>query len=98
MNVGDTYKISFILSCIAMVVAVIFYAMAVIPNLKSSGNKKPKQKKYPLFYGDISALKLTKYRALMEKGTEKDFVDELILESWTRLRLHEPSDIMALSQ
>lgn len=66
-----------------MVVAVIFYAMAVIPNLKSSGNKKPKQKKYPLFYGDISALKLTKYRALMEKGTEKDFVDELIWESWT---------------
>ena len=77
------YKISFILSCIAMAVAVILYAMAVIPNLKSSGNKKPKQKKYPLFYGDISALSFTKYRALMEKGTEKDFVDELILESWT---------------
>ena len=77
------YKVSFISSCIAIVVAVIFYAMAVTPNLKSSGNKKPIQKKYPLFYGDISALKFTKYRALMEKGTEKDFVDELILESWT---------------
>ena len=65
-----------------MALAVFFYAKAIIPNLKSSGNVKSTQKKYPLFYGDIHSLKLEKYQELMSKGTDKDFNEELILESW----------------
>ena len=76
------YKTSFVLSLIAMAVAVFFYAKAIIPNLKSGGKGKPTQKKYPIFYGDIYSLKLEDYQKLMTNGTNKTFADELILESW----------------
>lgn len=76
------YKGSFILSLLVMAVAVFFYAKAIIPNLKSSGKIEATQKKYPLYYGDIHSLKLEDYQKLMAKGTDKDFNDELILESW----------------
>ena len=76
------YKISFILSLIAMAVSVFFYAKAIIPNLRSSGNAEPTKKKYPIFYGDISSLKIEEYHNRMAKGTDKDFDDELVLESW----------------
>ena len=76
------YQWSFVLSLLAMAVAVFFYAKAVIPNLKSSGKVKATQKKYPLYYGDIRAFNLEEYQKLMAKGTDKDFKDELILESW----------------
>ena len=76
------YKGSFILSLLVMAVAVFFYAKAIIPNLKSSGKIEATKKKYPLYYGDIHSLKLDDYQKLMAKGTDKDFNDELILESW----------------
>lgn len=76
------YGVSFGLSLFVMVLAVFFYALSIIPNLKSSGKMKPTRKKYPIFYGDIHSLQQEDYQRLMEKGTDKDFNDELVLESW----------------
>ena len=76
------YHLCFVLSLIAMAIAVFFYAKAIMPNLKSSGKIKADQKKYPLYYGDICSLDLEKYQKLMAKGTDKDFNDELIMECW----------------
>ncbi len=76
------YQTSFGLSLLVMAFAVFFYAKSIIPNLKSSGKMKPKQKKYPIFYGDIHSLGLEEYQRLMAKGTNQHFIDELILESW----------------
>lgn len=76
------YHWSFILSFLTIVVAAFFYAKAIIPNLKSSGEINATQKKYPLFYGDIHSLKLEDYQKLIAKSTDEDFKDELIRESW----------------
>ena len=67
-----------------MAAAVICYAKAIIPNLKSVGNI---QKQYPVFYGDIKALTIKEYQELMENGTDEDFADELVLESWQNSRI-----------
>ena len=76
------YQWSFVLSLFVMAIAVFFYAKAIIPNLKSSNNVNTTQKKYPLYYGDIRSINLEEYQALMAKGTDEDFNDELILECW----------------
>ena len=76
------YQWSFIIGLLVMAVAVFFYAKAIIPNLKSSGKVKATPKKYPLYYGDIHSLSLEDYQNVMEKGSEKDFNNELILECW----------------
>ena len=76
------YMTGFIISFLALALAVVFYAIALIPNLKSSGKVKPTQKKYPIYFGDIHSIPFEDYQQLMAKGTDKDFTDELILESW----------------
>ena len=77
----EIYKRSFVASLLFMAVAFLFYALAIIPNLKSSG-RNLKEKKFPVFYGDISTLDYEKYKTLMTNGNEQDFNEELILESW----------------
>lgn len=80
------YKGSFVISLIVMVVAVLFYARAITPNLKSSGEKKI-PKKYPIFYGDISSLRLTEYRERIINGNDNDFKEELIREIHTNSQI-----------
>lgn len=75
----DIDRLFFIVSLILMAIAVFFYALAITPNLKSSGNKGT-PKKYPIYYGDISSLKHDEYRKLMNNGNDKDFQEELISE------------------
>lgn len=75
------YKGSFIISLSVMAIAVFYYALAIIPNLKSS-RKNKSEKKYPIYYGDISSLDLEEYKVLMKNGKERDFNEELIIESW----------------
>ena len=70
-----------------MLVAIISYARAIIPNLTSSGTQKPTQKTYPIYFGDIQSFELAKYKQLMEKGTTKAFNDELVTESWHNSRV-----------
>ena len=81
------YKGSFVVSLLFMAIAILFYAMAIKPNLKSSGNKKAEEKSFPIFYGDIQALNFDTFKKRMEKGTNKEFMDELILESWHNSRI-----------
>ena len=76
------YKAGFASSLFVMALAIFFYAKAIIPNLKSSGNSKPTQKKYPIFYGDIHSINLEEYQKLMEKGTDKDLTEELVMGIW----------------
>ena len=63
-----------------MLASIIFYVLAIDPNLGKSGKKKngvlPK-KKYPIFYGDIAELSLADYKKAMNHVTEGDFINEL---------------------
>ena len=76
------YLLSFILSVVAISLAVLFYVIAVFPNLKTSGKVKPTQKQFPIFFGDINSLNYETYQKLMKNGTDQDFIDELTLEIW----------------
>ena len=69
----------FALSLVLMGVAVLYYVLAIKPNLKSSGKKK-EIKRCPIFFGDISSIDVDGYRILMKNVTKKQFVDELITE------------------
>lgn len=76
------YRGSFVMSLIIMAVAICAYAKAIIPNLKSSGNKKPSEKKCPIYYGDIHSLRYEEYLKVMKTATKEDFFEEVLLESW----------------
>ena len=73
---------SFVVSLVFVVLAILSYALAIIPNLKSSGTETAAEKKYPVYFGDIQSFELNRYRELVEKGTDKAFNDELVTESW----------------
>ena len=73
------HDISAIISIVVMIIAVGLFAVAIIPNLKSN-SKKPTEKKYPIFYGDISRMDKKTYKEKMLSGNEDDFADELIEE------------------
>ena len=73
------HDISAIISIIVMIIAVGFFAIAIIPNLKSN-SKKPAEKKYPIFYGDISHMDKNAYKEKILSGNEDDFANELIEE------------------
>ena len=76
------YRISMASSLLFIACAVFFYAKAIIPNLKSSGNIEATKKKYPIYFGDIHSYSLNDYQRIMERGTDRDFISELIRESW----------------
>ena len=73
------YTLLFVASIIAMVVALLFYAISIIPNLNS--NEDTKRKEYPIFYGDIQNLNIEEYKQLMDNGTEEQFIDELVSDT-----------------
>jgi hypothetical protein len=67
-------------SVIVMLAAIVCYAVAIIPNLKSnSGN--PLAIKFPIFYGDVSKMSIETYTEKMLSGNCDDFVNELIKEN-----------------
>ncbi len=80
----NCYHFTFALSIFLFILSLLFYVLAINPNLGKSGIKKknkPPKKNYPIFYGDISELSLTEYRNRMNKGNEQDFVNELQAET-----------------
>ena len=81
----SVYRTCFIVSLFVMVVAVLFYASAIIPSLKKIG--KSKKKRYPIFYGDIAALDVCAYKRLMTKGNDETYRTELIVETWVNSRI-----------
>lgn len=76
------YRGSFVVSLLLMLLAIVLYAAAIIPNLKTSGTPKATQKKYPIFFGDIQSLDYRLYKTRMARGTDEAFNDEIVLESW----------------
>lgn len=70
------YDIIDVICTILVVASVLFYAFALMPNLKSIR----KRKKYPVFYGDISRLEIGEYKSLIAAADEKDYADELMNE------------------
>ena len=70
------YYSTLILSVILFILAVVFYAIAINPNLGQSGNES-EDKKYPIYYGDIASLSLCNYKKIMTDASEKDLIDEL---------------------
>jgi hypothetical protein len=54
------------------------YVLAVNPNL---GSSRRNNKKYLLYYGDIEKTSIREYKAKIKKASERDFLDELLLET-----------------
>ncbi len=80
------YKYSSVISLILMGIAIFFFVLAIIPNLKKSGNDGEK-KVCPIFYGDISKMPLDEYRRLMSETAEKHFQEELITETYQNAKI-----------
>lgn len=78
------YHWCFGISLALMLASILFYVLAINPNIGKSGKKKngavPK-KKYPIFYGDIAELELEEYKKAMNHATDEDFINELQAES-----------------
>ena len=80
------YYFFLVSSIVAMIIAVICYTMAIYPNLGKSGKNKEKvkgqkdQKKYPLFFGDISEMSNDGYHKAMKNGSTDDYLNELLDE------------------
>ncbi len=87
------YHISVVAGLLFMAISILFYVLAINPNLGSSGNKSKTNKKnkndkqhntiknYPIFYGDIKGMELDEYKEKMRKATSKDLMDELLTET-----------------
>ena len=77
------YRWCFGVSLALMLTSLLFYVLAISPNLGKSGKKKngsvPK-KKYPIFYGDIAELTLSDYIKATDQTTDTDFINELQVE------------------
>ncbi len=74
------YRWSFAISLVTMLVSILFYVLAINPNLGKSGKKGNgviPRKKYPVFYGDIAETTVEDYKKLMNKATDTDYIDEL---------------------
>lgn len=79
------YGVAFLLSIAGLLVAAFCYVKALNPNLLSVQKKKkntPRNKKYPLYFGDVASIELDEYKTLMGVGTENDFISELIDETY----------------
>ena len=78
------YHWCFGIGLVLMLFSILFYVLAINPNLGKSGKKKngtaPK-KEYPIFYGDIAELKLSDYMKAMNQATDTDFINELQAEA-----------------
>ena len=70
------HKTCFCMGMISMLIALIFYAIAIIPNL-TSNSKREDLKKYPIFYGDIAEIDEEEFFKRTEQGHDKDFREEL---------------------
>lgn len=77
------FRILFIISLVAMGIAIFFYVLAISPNLKSNSKteKEAKDKKFPIYYGDISGLSDNEYAGKMNKATVDDMIDEIQRET-----------------
>ena len=68
---------------VRMFFSILYYVLAINPNLGKSGEKKdgniPK-KKFPVFYGDIADMDLEKYKKTFNQSTEIDMINELQAE------------------
>lgn len=74
------YICCFIIGILVMFTSILFYVLAINPNLGKSKEKKKgtsQKKKYPIFYGDIAELSLANYMEIMENASETDFINEL---------------------
>ena len=80
------HRISFILSLACMAIAILFYGLSIIPNLKSI-IKEGDKKKYPLFFGDVQSYTLGEYERTIKECSDISFNKELIVESWINSRI-----------
>lgn len=76
---SSMYKVSFVLSLFIMSISILFYVLAINPNITSS--KPGIKKKAPIFYGDIAKLSISQYKEAILKASEKDFFDEILNEA-----------------
>lgn len=82
-----SYFVCFALSFCFMVLAILFYLLAVFPDLRSSGKKKG-DKVYPVFYKDIAKKKDPEvYQELMKNGNDCLFVEEIIKETFMNSKI-----------
>lgn len=80
----------FVGSLILMLVSILFYIMAINPNLGKSGKKKDgtiKKKQYPIYFGDIAEMSLDEYKRTINQASEADIIYELQNETHYNSRI-----------
>lgn len=73
------YRSSFVISLILMGVSILFYVLAINPNIKC--NEAEKKKHVPIFFGDISRMCNCQYKEAIQSASDEDFCDELLNEA-----------------
>lgn len=73
------YRISFVFGLVIMGISILFYVLAINPNITSNGPRT--KKKVPIFYGDIEKLCTCQYKEAILNASEKDFIDEILNET-----------------
>ena len=73
------YMVSFVLSLVIMSISILFYVLAINPNIAS--NEPRTKKKVPIFYGDIEKFCNCQYKKAILNASDKDFLDEILNET-----------------
>ena len=72
-------KFCFIASAIIFGVSILFYVLAISPNLRLNGKNKENKTNtyYPIYYGDIAKMDLDQYLKMVDKANSIRFYEEI---------------------
>lgn len=72
-------------SLLGLLLAMLFFVIALSPSLISTNKSKAKTTKkteaYPIYFGDIAAMNLKQYKKAMEEGENRGLFDALIRDT-----------------
>ena len=74
-----------LMSLVSLIAAIVLFVLAIYPNLGSVGSAK--NKKCPVFFGDIAELSLEDYKEKMKGNNAEDFLEELNNEIYYNSRI-----------
>ena len=79
----NTSTLCFAVSAIIMGISVLFYVLAINPNLsyKSSKHDSKIRSHYPVYYGDIAGMNIDHYLKVVNEASSACFIDEIQRET-----------------
>lgn len=78
---SNVHRVFLVGGTVLLFAALIFYALSIVPNLKSSATRRG-EKPFLLFYGDIADTSLVEFRKVLHKACDVDFLDEIMSEAY----------------